>query len=482
MPSYDFPVNVMREVRVGLAQHLGIDKPSSGPPEKNNEEDWRKIVRIKLKHRDERGHEQEVAEWEERDLYGKGISLETIVRGIELAACRDAAFQPAAEVIYALIFDAKDHPNRSRFFFKLPGGQEVQHLALTPHGGGFGRPGQDGSPFAERIMPDILKYVSEKEDRLEKRATHLWDTLMKSNQHFAGVVTEYTDREAKLRQIELNAEDHDYERKKQRKEEEQNAKMKEEIWQLLKEEGPKALPFVLGALQRFSQGPNAEYEPGFIEWYQERERQKREAESRGGNGHGGEGNGRNGNGGGRVKAWKPKVSSSPPGKESGDAPNKSSVEDAEVEEQGTAGTTGSGGDGSDQRAADTESRTDGVEARGEVSDLDQLRLRVSFDTCRFVMLLRGRGKLEVVRKALTPAQLPIFDGIVDTCDSGDVESDEAVERIAEMALVFGAAVRAEPVAGMKLLGALDGMCKLALVDLSKLLEQYHDELRRRGGA
>ena len=153
MPVYEFAIQTRREVTVGIAQHLGLDKPS--PPKEQRggeEEDWRKIFRMSLKHRDERGHEHEVAEWDERDLYAKGISMDTIVHGVELAACRDAAYQPYGEVVYVLAFHGKDHPNRSRFMFKIQGGQEVQNLAMT-HGMMGGRDSVQSASLAERFDP-----------------------------------------------------------------------------------------------------------------------------------------------------------------------------------------------------------------------------------------------------------------------------------------------------------------------------------------
>src|SRR5271156_5001701 len=200
MPTYEFSIQTKREVTVGIAQHLGLDKPAP-QKEKVDDEDWRKIFRMSLRFRDSHGRENEIAEWDERDIYGKGISIDTIVRGVELAACRDAAYQ-GAECIYVLAFHGKDHPNRSRFFFKIFGGQEIQNVVSGP----LGRPGNDAS-LAERLMPDILKYVQSKEEILSRDRAQLWDAIMKHHQQLSDVVTSYTDREMHIREIELNADD-----------------------------------------------------------------------------------------------------------------------------------------------------------------------------------------------------------------------------------------------------------------------------------
>lgn len=75
------------------------------------------------------GHESEVSEFGEEDIYGKHISIDSLAHSIELASCRDAAYRPGGDVVYALVFHGKNHPNRSRFMFKVPGGQEIDALS-----------------------------------------------------------------------------------------------------------------------------------------------------------------------------------------------------------------------------------------------------------------------------------------------------------------------------------------------------------------
>lgn len=118
--NYKFSNERRREVVVAIAHHFGIDKlPSEG---------GHRLVRMSLFHRDGEGHESAVAEWEEQDIYGESVSVDTLVDGVELAACRDAAYRFGDEVVYVLVFRVANSVSASRFFFKVPGGQEVQAL------------------------------------------------------------------------------------------------------------------------------------------------------------------------------------------------------------------------------------------------------------------------------------------------------------------------------------------------------------------
>lgn len=427
MPNQEFPINVKREVAVNLARHLSVDKPGDKDGDKSKQ-----ITRMVLRHRDDRGHEQDVLEWNgHKELYE--TSLDIVCRSIELAACRDAAYQVGGDIIYALVFHAEDHPNRSRFMFKIPGGQELAHVTQ----GGSARRGEEGpSSFPERIMPDILRYVSQKEEQLDKRSMHLWEMLMRSNAHLSGVVQEYTDREGRLREIEANAEDHSYERSKKRKEDERKEKQSEEMWNLVKEGAPKALPVVLSAIQRFSAGPNAPYEPGIGDWwaeYQRAEEAKKSSAPKNG--------GAKRNGAPPIESEEAVEAESVP---DGGGSGKNEVADAAVEEQ----------------------------PQKQVEDLDQLRLRVAYDSTRFVMLAHGRSKLSGIRDALSPEQRKILDEIIAAASADDAESDEAVTKISDLARLFGKAMRADPGKAFAAYAALDKMCQLALKELSVLLEEF----------
>jgi hypothetical protein len=426
MADFEFCVETRREVTVAIADRLRYDKPAT--PTENGEEDHRKIVRMSLRFREPHGHEHDITEWDERDLFGKGAGIPTIVRGVELASCRDAAYRFGGDCIYVLAFHAKDYNNRSSFVFKLPGGQEVQHMAMTTgRGGGMhGSGGREDIGIAERLMPDILKYVSEKEERIEKKAELVFNTIMKQNQQYAEVVTGYTDRELKLREIALNAGDHQYERDQKHKEDEENARTKREGIEFFKEKVvPEVLPYVVQAIQRFSNGPGGTADgPDFQRWYEEREAAKKASEggspsaerSQSQNSHR---NGHGGNGGG-------------------------------VAQEGTNG----GG--------------------LEPSMFEKLQLRVALDTTSFIGLLKTRNKFEVVREALTDPQRELFDEIAKVSGTFDIDQKEEVEKISGLALMFGAAVQSDPSTGFKLLGVLDGMCKISLVELSNLLKIYHE--------
>ena len=455
MAIHEFLIETRREVMVGIAHHLGIDRPMSAPEGGLAQEDSRRIVRMTLRHRDERGHESEVGEWEERDLYGKGVNLEVITRGIELAACRDAAYQFGGDCIYVLAFHGKDHPNRSRFLFKISGGQEVQHLALA-QGNGSGPNNKNEPGLAERLMPDILRYVQAKEEMLEKRSSVLWDSVIKTNQHYATVITEYTDREAKIRQIELGAEDHLYEREKKRRDDEESAQLKKDAWNLVKENAPKVMPYVLAAVQRLSRGPkaggamqrpaSAPSDSGFDAWYAGEQQASRASRAP----HAG-----------RAPREAPPASAENGGAEDWYGPTGSAEPDVP--------------------AAGTESPEAGTVPTPEQEEaLSRLQLRVALDAARFVMLVRGRGQVDTVRDALSDPQRAIFDQIAAMSEK-DFDTEEDVAQAADLALAFGAAVQSDPAAGVRLLGAADNMTKLALVDLSNLLKTYVDVLQGGGG-
>ncbi len=426
MADYEFPIEVRRAVTVAIADRLRYDKPA--PPDdkdKSGEEGHRRIVRMSLRYREPGGnHEPDITDWDERDLYGKGIGIPTIVHGVELAACRDAAYRFGGDCIYVLAFHAKDYNNRSTFVFKIPGGQEIQHMALPMgRGGAMGHGRGEEIGIAERLMPDILKYVSEKEARIEQKTELVFGTLVKQVQQLSGVVTDYTDRELKLREIAANAEDHQYEREKRHREDDAEAERKKEMWETIKKHIPQAVPYVLTAIQRISGGPNGQAQsPEFASWYAEQQ---------------------------RVAAEKAAQANHENGK----------AQESEASADGNKGGNGV------------------AAASGEPSMLDQLKFRVAFDTSRFVALIQSRGKLEAAREALTDEQRALFDEIVSASKDVDFEQSDSVARVAGLSLMFGSAVQAAPVSGAKFLEALDSVSKVALVELSNLLKMYADAMQ-----
>jgi hypothetical protein len=404
----DFPDDVRRDVYVQLAHHLRLDKPTV-QKERHDDEEVRP-VRMALRHRDERGHESDITEWEESEIYGKGVSLDSLVRSIELSSCRDAAFQFGGDVIYAVCFHTKHTRNKSRFMFKVPGGQEVQHLAQSQalRGGSSGE-----SASLERVFPDLLKYIDAKEDRILKKETMLWDMMTKALSSRDKVISEVTDREMRIREIELNADDHEYERQKKRREDEASEQMKKEGWELIKEHAPKALPIVMKALGRkgFSGNESAESS----EWWAGLQQKK---------------NGVNGHAKTEAKE---------------DAPQEESQESEE-------------------------------QLSEEPSRRQQLELRIAFDTVRFVALVRGRKQWDGFLEALGEDAKTIFVEVATACDEGDPSEPRSAANITNIALVFGGAVQANPEIGFKIFQALeDGVCKLAIAELAKLLELYSQE-------
>jgi hypothetical protein len=387
---------------------------------------------MSLRFREPHGREDDITDWNEQDLWGKGAGIPTIVRGVELASCRDAAYRFGGDCVYVLAFHTKDYNNRSSFVFKLPGGQEVQNLAVVPgRNGSFGH-GKEDIGIAERLMPDLLKYVAGKEERIEKKAELVFETLVKQNQQLSGVVQQYTDRELQLREIALNADDHQYERDKKRREDEESAKIKREGMDFLKEQVvPEVLPYVIQAIQRFSGGPGGYAEaPDFQKWYEAQKAQKAQAEPNG----------------------EQKNGAPPEAEPSGNGPGKPPPPPV-----------------------------DGAEDGGglEPSMFEKLQLRVALDTVQFIGLLRTRGKFDIAREVLTGAQRDLFDEIASAGSTADLDDKEGVERVAGLALMFGGAVQADPATGLKLLNVVDGMCKISLIELSNLLKMYHEAVSSR---
>ena len=108
--------------------------------------------------------------------------------------------------------------------------------------------------------------------------------------------------------------------------------------------------------------------------------------------------------------------------------------------------------------------------------LGQLRLRVAYDTSRFVMILQSRKQMDGVRDALSEEQRALFDGIVEACESLDLDVPEDIDRVAGLSLMFGGAMQSDPSSGVKLYGVLDNMGKLALIELSNLLKIFHEAI------
>lgn len=432
MPAYEFSTPTKREVMVGLAQHLGFDKPAPQKDKVDEEDDWRRIHRMTLRHREGHGRESDIAEWDYKDIYGKGISLDTILRGVELAACRDAAYQFGGECVYVLAFHGKDHPNRSRFMFKIFGGQEVQSLAVS---GPLGKSGE--ASIAERLMPDILKYVQSKEEILSRDRAQLWDAIMSHHKQLSDVVTSYTDREMHIREIELNADDHAYERLKKRQEDDDAKQMKREGWEMVKEHGPKLLPYIAKMVRgRTEGGIGNGVAPGFEDWFSQQQEAPEQRRRGAGSGSSPQPEaGRNGNGNG-----------------SGGRPSASPSKE------------------------DSASESPGPEDSEEPALIEKLKFRVAFDTSRFVMLIRGRGQFEAVRSAFNDEQRGAFDRVVESCEAKDLEEDAGIERTAQAVLVFGMSIMLDDKAQGDVMSALDNMSKLALMELTNLLKIYHEHL------
>lgn len=463
MNGHEFPLDVRQEVMEALCQHLGVDK--APPPGENPEETRaRRIIQVVLHLRESNGHERQLNEWDERDLVGVGKSAETIFRSIEKSASRDAGYQPSGEVLYILSFHRENRPYSSRFTFKLWGGLESQNLATTNHHhrGLAMSGGQDQSTVAERLMPEFLKFVVAKEQNLiserelvQKQSAHVFDVLVKQNASLSSVITDYTEREMKVRQIELAQDDQAYDREKKRKEEESSEKMKEAVWTAIKENVlpalPTMLPQILSALRGQGAGGGGfgggfggfggdpSESPDFDEWYARQTK------------------------GEPAKAQAHKASNGKSkAKSSGDA--KVEVSGEKKEEK------------TEKKEEKTEKKDD--EKLAGPSFLDKFRLRVALETSRFVMFIKGRGKFEAFKKALSGVASKIFDDIVVLSESESLDGEEDSKRLAELALMLGASVQNDQVMGLAAYMSLDNMGKVSLEELVGLLQTYGERLQQ----
>jgi len=452
MATLEFSAETKRQVSNAIDDALCYSKPLVGD---ETEIALRKIIRMSLRLKDGM-REEPVGEWFERDLRGPHVSLDSVVRIVEKVCCHDASFQPAGDLIYALSFHSKDHDNRTRFMFKVYGGQETQSMVLSGGSGGrsmgmYGAGMGAGSlnaqfeaGIAERLMPAVLEYVAKKEARLDERTMHLLDIYQRREVHNDSIRQTFTDKETAVREIEIAARGLEYEQKKKEKADEESEAFKKRIldgiFEGLEKHGPKLLVMGLSMLQRRG---GESLPPEFNEWYQEQKRatKKPKPKTNGANGHASDA---------KVEGDSAKAESA-----NGEAKTESATKPEEQDQEETP-------DAEDEESDD-----------GEPSELDKLRLTVALQTASFFALVRARGKWTVIREALEPGPLQLWDAIADATSSEDAASDQGIALVARMALMFGAMIQSDPGVGIVIHGTLDDFCKVAAVSLVKTLEEYH---------
>ena len=445
--DYEFDSEKRKEVHIGVARHLGADKPMHRPEDGSAPE--RRVVRLKLCRWGERGHEDPLLEWNQEELFGKGAHLEDLVTSIGISACRDAAYQYGSEALYVLVFLGKENQNRSKFYFKLPAGQEINQMVLS------GGPGSREAARGEALgAADLLRYVQAKEERIDKKQEAFVDSLIRDRDRFAAVAHEYTDREMHIREIELGAEDRLAEREKKRRDDEETAQMKRDAWNLVKENAPRLVPYVVAAVQRLSRGPQPRRpmqpappshpgapgtDPGFDAWYA----------------------GVPGPGARAPWGSQPPVGASPQGSTS-----QGSWYDGPVEEPVVHG--GARG-GAREDAPGSEEAASGASA----DDFGALQLRVVESATGFVSLIEqdGEGAADAAVAALSDEQRALFGRVAELPRPAPSLGPE-LEEAANLVLGFGLSVRADPASGVRLLSACSPEAQRALADLSRLLEEY----------
>jgi hypothetical protein len=438
MAQYELSQGVNAEIKRGLNRHLALNKQDNDVA--HLDEDYllsEPIYRMELLHRDDRGMEKTVTDWVgKKVLYD--TSLSNLARYVEVAAATDAAYQIGSEQIYVVAFHAENHKNRSRFFFKVPGGQELPQAVLAREA--------SAPNISERLMPDILRHADAAVERAARKEHELWQILWKMNVQFSSVIQEYMEREDSLRKAIANVEEHSYEREKQRKAD-QKAEDREK-W--IMDVAPKVFPHVINTLQDVSGAAEAP-KLGDIMMMVMRsmatsERLEAEAkEASRGRGDSGEDE--------YARGWAESPAPSSPGSRVRRAPEEPPVE------------------------ASTPAIRDDAPLERQTPGLDQLKLRVAIDTCRFVGLARGRGKLDTMRVSLKENQQKLLDEIIEVSDSEDIESNAVVDRLASLSLAFGLSVREDAMTMGAVFLKLDKACQFALKELSVLLQVYADRLK-----
>jgi hypothetical protein len=445
--QYEFDSEKRKEVHTGVAQHLGADKPLRRPEDGSVPE--RRVARMKLCRRDERGHEDPLLEWNQEELFGKGVAMEDIVTSIGIAACRDAAYQYGSEALYVLVFLGRENQNRSKFYFKLPAGQEINQMVLS------GGPGSREAARGESLgVADLLRYVQAKEERIDKKQETFVDSLIRDRDRFAAVAHEYTDREMRIREIELGAEDRLYDREKKRRDDEETAAMKRDAWKLVKDNAPRLVPYVVAAVQRLSRGPQQRRpmqaaprapqpgapgtDPGFDAWYA----------------------GASAGAGAGAGPWNvdPSVGQAPP------SPGA---------QNGWYGGHGGSENFVSPEPQGPEANGAEVSAPPEALSIEALQLRVVEGAVGFITMVEqgGEAAADAVVGALSDAQRSLFGRVAEMPRTAPPPGP-ALEEAANLVLAFGLSVRADPASGMRLLTACGPEAQRALVELSQLLEEY----------
>jgi len=418
-----------------IARMLGIDGQNAVRDPND------RVVAIDLRYLDiQSNREDQVSDFKENEITAHGI--DGIMGMIEKATLRDARvrYGEAAYVIYFHL--AGGQMNRGRFTFIVPGGAHELRgpggsTAMTTrgHGGmtaysafGTGMPGEVTPMEVMRILPELLRWATDERRLNDERTQLIFQSAERLIQRQNEIIEHHDARGMSVRQLENDLFDLKDEREKKRKEDEDKKKWIEGAFKALKNYGPYALPPIIEAIRKLNHGPNYVPKEIDIEAIQERIRQA-EAEA-------------------EAKA-------------NGTAPPQAA--------NGAAATNGKP-QPSQPAAAAAEGNGDPGAQRAQI---EQLSMRIAYDLCRLVALLKARGHIDLVREKLDgSAAQGLFDQMVTATDNFAPESEQKVDSLVAMALGFGQALREAPMIAMGLMQSVEGFERAGFMELADLLKHY----------
>jgi hypothetical protein len=447
-----FPMETRGGISHEIARWLGIDGQDAfrGAHEK--------VTSITVHFVDEHDHELPITEVREAELNGPTTGLDTIVRIIESAVMRDAATR-WGNPLYAIYFHLTGgQNNRGRYPFNVAGsahmfrnGSNMGGGSMVRHGRGGG--GMDGygagqdamlAQDAMKIVPELLRWSTEERRVNDERVAVAFRTQQETIKMQATIIESFNDREIRIRDLENELLDRKYEIEKKRKKDEESEKRWATLWRVAEQYGlplgAMILPPVIESIRKLNAGPN--YVPNEMNFDKVQEIIKNaQAAAEGGGVH--------------INA-PPKPSDGangqPNGAQNGGAPNGAPHEQPPPQGPNVAPGPPMVPPG--------------------MHPLEAFHRQIALDLVRFMGLVRMKGHIDLIKTALEdPGLVAIYDEIVQATVVADA-SNESIDKLAQLALQFGATLQQHEAIAMKLFVTVDGFEQEAMRGLMQLLMQY----------
>jgi len=431
MQLEQFDMVLRSELSNEIARMMGLDGQDAHRDAKRD-----KVVGIELRYIDEHEHETEITEFTGDELNGPNAGIDSIVGMIESATMRDAQTR-YGNALYAIFFHLSgNQKNRGRFPFRVPGGAHMYRgsgggsssaLAAYGRGGGMqsvrGMMGEvplESGQIADvfRVAVEFLKYTTEERKQNDDRTQILvrgFESLVKQQQE---VIESRGTRDLSVIELQNEMFTAKYEIDKKREDDAERKKWAAKAIEAVEAYGPLLLPPVIETIRKFNNGPN--YVPSEMDMEKLQNlirKAKGEAVEEPTNGHAG---GQNGH-----------VPGPPP--------------------------------------------PQGTQQPGDPSPIDIFHHRIAFDVCRLIGMVKANGHIDSMRAAFDPGSpaLMAFDAIVAAVGQPGVGStEESVNELAQLTLMFGGALQSKPEVGLKILQSVSGFERAGLIELSQLLKQY----------